>query len=333
MTPRTSPKPGPKLAPDSGTLLEAHWGRFVAWCTASGYESLPATAATIGQFLTLFPGSASTQRLRRLAIRARHLAAGFPDPIPAVEARVWPRRVARDQVVVGEVLAAIPKYRYPIGLRGRRDAFLIVLLGMLHLTREQARTITPTDVAVTSIVRIRSHVVPSSDDPVSCAACAVTRWLRIVGPVWTGFRGDVIRLLDPTRGNLDRHDCEQPVPGEWRRAEQLLLPLDVHGWARTGVALSGRSMTSIIPTRRLAAKGGANAEVVGPIARRPSRFDALTLQETYSELGATDEAVNLAIARLEAVWNDVQAVGADLDRAATPRKHEIARGSDSESIE
>ncbi|MDP4335363.1 hypothetical protein Q7F20_18485 [Curtobacterium sp. A7_M15] len=241
---------------------------------------------------------------------------------------MWPRPEAPDQAVVGEVLAAIPKYRYPIGLRGRRDAFLVVLLGALHLTREQARTITPADVAVTSILRIRSHVVPSSDDPMSCAACAVTRWLRIVGLVWTGFRGDVIRLLDPTRGNLDRHDCEQPVPGEWRRAEQLLLSLDVHGWARTGLSLSGRSMTSIIPSRRAAAADGPIVETLGAVARRPSRFDALTLQETYAELGSTDDAVNDALTRLATILNDAQALGADLQQAATPRKQQIAADSD-----
>ncbi len=330
MTPQTSPKPDPKLAPDSRALLEAHWGRFVAWCEAAGHESLPATAATIEQFLTLFPGATSTQRLRRHAIRAHHLAAGLPVPIPTVAARVWPRPEApgSDQVAVGEVLAAIPKYRYPIGLRGRRDAFLIVLLGVLHLTREQARTIAPDDVAVTSIVRIRGHVVPPSDDPASCGACAVTRWLRIVGPVWTGFRGDVIRLLDPTKGNLDRHDCEQPVPGEWRRAEQLLLPLDVHGWARTGVSLSGRSMTSIIPSRRAAVADGPIVETLGVVARRPSRFDALTLQETYTELGSTDAAVDDALTRLAVILNDAQALGVDLEQAATPRKHQIAADSD-----
>jgi len=317
VTPQTSPKPGP----DSGALLEAHWGRFVAWCEAAGLESLPAAAATIGQFLALFPGSASTQRLRRRAIRAHHLAAGLPDPIPTVEARVWPRPEAGDQSAVGEVLAAIPKYRYPIGLRGRRDAFLTVLLGTLNLTREQARTISPTNVAVTSIVRIRGRVVSSSDDPASCAACAVTRWLRIVGPVWTGFRGDVIRLLDPTKGNLDRHDCEQPVTGEWCRAEQLLLPLDVHGWARTGVALSGRSMTSIIPARRAAAADGSTPEeVLGTVARRPSRFDELTLQETYAELGDTDAAVDAALARVKALYDDATGLGRALEHAtaATP---------------
>lgn len=321
MTPQTSPK----LRPDSKALLEAHWSRFVAWCEATGHQSLPATAATIGQFLTLFPGSAPTQRLRRRAIRAHHLEAGLLDPLPMVEARVWPRPEAPDHVAVGEVLAAIPKYRYPIGLRGRRDAFLTVLLGVLHLTREQARTITPADVAVTSIIRIRGHVVPSSDKAVSCAACAVTRWLRIVGPVWTGFRGDVSRLLDPTKGNLDRHDCEQPVPGEWRRAEQLLLPLDVYGWARTGVSLSGRSMTSIVPTRRAAAAAdGPTAEVVGAVARQPSRFEGLSLQETYSELGATDTAVDAALARLVAVLGVARALDTDLDQAASKSKQGLA---------
>ncbi|GGL91749.1 hypothetical protein GCM10009706_32910 [Curtobacterium citreum] len=319
--PQTSPKLGPKLGSDSEALLEAHWGRFVAWCEAAGHASLPATAATIEQFLTLFPGSTSTERLRRRAIRAHHLAAGLLDPLPTVEARVWPRSEASDQSAVGEVLAAIPKYRYPIGLRGRRDAFLIVLLGVLHLTREQARAITPDDVAVTSIIRIRGHVVPSSDDPVSCAACAVIRWLRIVGPVWTGFRGDVIRLLDPTKGDVDRHDCEQPVPGEWRRAEQLLLPLDIHGWSRTGVSLSGRSMTSITTSRRAAeANGPTPQEVLGAVGRQPSRFDALLLHETHAELGATYAAIDAALVRLAAVCGDARALGTDLEHAASASK-------------
>ena len=328
MTPKTDPKLGPEFRPDTELLLEAHWGRFVAWCTVTGHEPLPATAATIEHFLTQFPGAASTQRLRRHAIRAHHLAAGLADPIPPVQARVWPRREAPDRAAVETVLAAIPKYRYPIGLRGRRDAFLIVLLGALHLTRGQARIVAPDDVAVTSIIRIRGQVVPSSDEPASCPACAVTRWLRIVGSVWTGFRSDAIRLLDPTRGNLDQHDCEQPLPGEWRRAEQLLLPLDVHGWARTGVALSGRSMTSIIPRRRDAAAKDPIVEVLGAVARQPSRFDALTLQETYTELGATDAAVDAALERLAAVWSDAQALDTDIEHAAIVRKSEITTDTD-----
>jgi hypothetical protein len=277
-----NPQTSPKSRSDQG-LLEAHWNRFVAWCTATIKTPLPAAPATIEQFLAAFPAAASTQRLRRSSIRAHHLAAGYPDPLPVRQERVWPQQPASHRDAVREVLAAIPKYRYPVGLRGRRDAFLIVLLGVLHLTRREAQAVTADDIAVTSIVRISGKVIPSADDAAACAACAVTRWLRILGPAWTGFRGDVIRLLDPTKGNLDQHDCERPLPGEWRRAEQLLLPLDVHGWARIGVTLSGRSMTGIVPARRSAAPA-TGREAVGPVARPPSRFATLTLQETYDEL-------------------------------------------------
>lgn len=327
MSPHTSPEPGPKRGPDSRALLEAHWGRFVAWCAATGHESLPATAATIEQFLHQFPGAASTQRLRRHAIRTHHLEAGYPDPIPTVEARVWVQPEAHDEAAVEAVLAAIPKYRYPVGLRGRRDAFLIVLLGVLHLTRREAQAVTADDIAITSLVRITGKVVPSSGDPRACAACAVTRWLRIVRPAWTGFRGDVTRLLDPTRGNLDQHDCAQPLPGEWRRAEQLLLPLDVHGWARIGVSLSGRSMTGIVPGRRTASPG-TEPEIVGPVARKPSRFADLTLQETYDELGTADAAADQVLARIAALWHDARALDAALEPSASKSKHGIAADSD-----
>ncbi|QZQ55545.1 hypothetical protein KZI27_01360 [Curtobacterium sp. TC1] len=322
-----TPQDSPKLRSEQGSF-GAHWNRFVAWCAATSQASLPAAPATIEQFLAAFPGAASTQRLRRSSIRAHHLAAGYPDPLPALQGRVWPHQSAPHSVDVGEVLAAIPKYRYPLGLRGRRDAFLIVLLGVLHLTRREAQTVTAGEVAVTSIVRIRGKVVPSADDPAACAACAVTRWLRIVGPVWTGFRGDVVRLLDPTRGNLDVHDCEQPVPGEWRRAEQLLLPLDVHGWAQTGVTLSGRSITGIVPVRRVAAAHGTEREAVGPVVRAGSRFDELTLPETYAALGAADSAADHVLARITALWQDARALDAALEPFASTSKHGIAPDSD-----
>ncbi len=60
------------------------------------------------------------------------------------------------------------------------------------------------------------------------------------------------------------------------------------------------------------------------MARRTSRFDALTLQETYAKLGATETAVDNALARLAAIWNDAQTLGADLDQVATPPQQELA---------
>jgi hypothetical protein len=97
-----------------------------------------------------------------------------------MKARVWPRPEGPHHTAVGEVLAAIRKHRYPVVLRGRRDAFLTVLLGTvllgtLHLTREQAQTIAPDDGVVMGIVRIGGRVVSSSGDSAVCAACEVTR--------------------------------------------------------------------------------------------------------------------------------------------------------------
>lgn len=83
------------------------------------------------------------------------------------------------------------------------------------------------------------------------------------------------------------------------------------------------------PTRRAAGAAGAIAEVVGAIARQPSRFDALSLQETYSEFGATDAAVDAALARLAAVWDDARALDTDLEQAANESKQARAPDIDS----
>lgn len=193
-----------------------------------------------------------------------------------------------------------------------------MLLGVLELSRASARGVGPVDIAVDKGVRIRDRTVPVAADPAGCPACAVTRWLRIVGPVWTGFRGEVLQLVDPTQGSLATHDCVVPVLGEWRRAEQLLLPLDVHGWARTGASLSGRSMTAIVPRRRADAAAGRPEEVVGPIIRTPSRVDHLTTQEAYAALGDADDAVDAALARLNAVYAELEHLNENLHAPPPP---------------
>lgn len=291
--------------------LRQHWDRFAAWCTAWDVTALPATPDTITDYLTLFPGSASVQRLRRQAIREHHHAAGHPDPVPAPpQMRVWPPD--HDLSAVERLLATVPKYRFPAGVRGRRDAFLLVLLGVLGLSREQARRIDPADISLQGGVAIGGITIPIGADPAGCCACAATRWLRIVGPVWTGFRGDVYGLVNPTLGSLSEHDCLLPVTGEWQRAEQLLLPLDVHGWARTGVSLSGRSISTIVPARRAGA-GEAAPETVGPIVRPAGRFDALSSAEAYDALGDADNAVDEAMACLAELQGMIVDLGGVVD--------------------
>lgn len=308
--------------------LERHWDRFVDWCVAWNRTPLPAERDTVLEYLELFPGSPSTQRLRRQAIRAHHENARYPDPAaPSPEMRVWP--VGDNVHHVERLLATIPKFRFPTGVRGRRDSFLIVLLGVLGFSRGQARALSAADIDLGEQITIDGRVIRVGEDPAECCACAVTRWLRVVGPVWSGFRGEVLLLVDPTVGTLTTHDCGQPIVGEWRRAEQLLLPLDVHGWARTGASLSGRAISSVVPARRAAAESDAPPEVVGPVVRRPGRFDALSAAEAYDALGDADAAVDRALERLEALQNEIASLTSVVDDAkrdhGTPDKPQRLR--------
>lgn len=294
--------------------LQRHWARFEAWCTAWGRGALPATPETVEEFLHHFHGSPSQQRLRRQAIHTRHVNAGEPSPILPVEAaRVWKGPAAVSDVE--RALAEIPKYRHPVGLRGRRDAFLVVLVGFLRLSRGEARLITPGSIELGSIVKIRGRVIPSNDNPVTCLACAVTRWLRVAGNAYLGRRAETRGLLDSTKADLAEHDCDKPITEPWRRADELLLPLDTHGWARTGVPLSKRSITTIIPARRL--RSGF-VEDVGPHTRKPSRFDDLSVAETYRAAGELEVRAAAAAARAAEVLAEAHRLGLAIDDLLVP---------------
>lgn len=294
--------------------LERHWARFEAWCTASGRDALPATPETVEQFLERFPGSKSQQRLRRQAIAAKHVAAGEPSPIIVPPAdRVWKGEASIADVE--QALAEIPKYRHPVGLRGRRDAFLVVLLGFLCLSRGEARLVTPGSIELSSIVKIRGRVIPSNNDPVTCLACAVTRWLRVAGNAYLGRRGETRTLLDSTKADLTEHDCSRPVTEPWRHANELLLPLDTHGWARTGVPLSKRSITMIIPARR---RASGFVEDVGLHTRTPSQFDELSTAETYRAAGEIEAKAAVAFARSAEVLAEAHRLGLAIDDLLVP---------------
>lgn len=298
--------------------LERHWARFEAWCTASGRDALPATPETVEEFLALFPGSKTQQRIRRRAIAVQHLAAGKPSPIIVPPAdRVW-----KGEVSVADVeraLAEIPKYRHPVGLRGRRDAFLVILVGFLQLSRQEARSITPGLIELGSIVKIHGRVIPSNDDPVTCLACAVTRWLRVVGNAYLGHQHETRAILDSTKADLSEHDCGRPVTEPWRRATELLLPLDMHGWARTGVPLSKRSITAIIPARR---RASGFVEDVGPHTRQPSQFDDLSAAETYRAAGEIEARAAVAFARSAEVLAEAHRLGLAIDDLLVPMPHD-----------
>lgn len=219
---------------------------------------------------------------------------------------------------VERALAEIPKYRHPVGLRGRRDAFLVVLVGFLQLSRREARSITPGLIELGSIVKIHGRVIPSNDDPATCLACAVTRWLRVVGNAYLGHRVETRTLLDSTKADLTEHDCARPFTEQWRRATELLVPLDTYGWARTGVRLSKRSITSIIPTRR---RTTGFVEDVGRHTRKPSQFDDLSATDTYRAAGDLEAKADAAFIRSAEALAEARRLGMAIDDLLVPMPH------------
>ncbi|WIB34423.1 hypothetical protein [Curtobacterium sp. MCSS17_005] len=143
----------------------------------------------------------------------------------------------------------------------------------------------------------------------------MTRWLRVVGNTYAGHRHLTYRLLDPTRAKPDEHDCNEPVPKEWRAADQLLLPLDTHGWARVGVPLSKRAITRVVPARR---RLTGLVETTGPSTRRPGRFDHLSVPETWKAAGELEVKAAAAAARAAEVLAEAHQLGLAIDHLLVP---------------
>lgn len=70
-------------APSTQELYSAIWGRFEAWCAASGLAALPADESTLAAWLSerAAVSSPATMSVMASAIRAAHAAAGHRDPI------------------------------------------------------------------------------------------------------------------------------------------------------------------------------------------------------------------------------------------------------------
>ncbi|WP_132438080.1 MULTISPECIES: hypothetical protein [unclassified Rathayibacter] len=226
----------------------AAWQLYLDWCAATDAVAVPATLAELGRFFAAVPAAPATAITRVRALRLGHLLLGAPFPVAPMEpARAV--RVGAGWVSATHALQAIPITRYPAGLIGRRDAFLLLLLDQLHLTRAQARVVVGTDVAVEEPFTIAGAIIAGVDDAASCWRCVMTRWLRVLGPAALGFRYSVREILDPTL-HSDTHDCATAVPDDWRSAPTLLPAIDQHGWLNPQRPLSTRAMSTITAHRQ-----------------------------------------------------------------------------------
>jgi hypothetical protein len=279
------------------------WALFSDWCESVDASPLPTTAEAVAAFLTAFPATIEAQGRRVRAIRRAHERAGAPLELPT-----GPRpRVFRDGepwAPAPRALAQVVKYHHPKGsqvaIRGRRDGWLIVLVGTLGFTRNEAREVIEADVKLHPQLSIKEKPVPRAEPAAECPACAVTRWLRIAGDASFGFWSEVHRSISPDGVDEDAHDCQVGLDGSWRQATTLLPAVDSHGWVSAD-AMSTRAISATMARRQTL---GVVAEITKRSAPNPGRFANATMNELADAYSDVDERAAAVLLRLKEIVGD-----------------------------
>ncbi|WP_123505229.1 hypothetical protein [Frondihabitans sp. PhB188] len=261
-------------------------------------EALPASRDTLAGFLDAFPAAWATQVGRLQVILAVHAQAGIEIDAPRLTGHPDSLWTARPGLLdPQEALMQLPRYRFPVGLVGRRDGFLIVLTGTLGFTRNQARTVTPNDISIyPGHASIRGHVVPAADVPGECPRCAVAAWLMVIAPHYERLRGSYLPLLDPTTADPPVHGCQDKVGVLWRAGVALLPSIDQTGAVGTGRPISVRTITTIISHRRTPT---GQTEKLGPLLAPVGRYRNATSHELVAAQDDVLDQIDSANAYLE----------------------------------
>lgn len=275
------------------------WELFQDWCTAMDTDAVPAGRTLVETFKQTFPGSAPTWRRRIHSIRLGLAENGYVLDWPRPESAT-PFKVGERWAPIRRALAQVETTRFPTGLRGRRDAWLLLLVGELGFTRREAQSITQKDIVLFPTLTIRGRIVQRAETPGECPQCAVTRWLRVYGPAAFGFWNEVKEILNPWADTVAAHDCGFGLDGVWRVTEtnsavSTMTPsIDVHGWLGTDVPLSLTSISRILHNRQRL------TGVVEPALRRP--VVKLTAAETRQISDELSDEFDELDARLEALF-------------------------------
>lgn len=277
------------------------WGLFADWSRSFGRDPLPTSAELVGEFLAAFPAALETQGRRVRAIRRAHERAGLPLELPGSDStRAF--RTGTRWATVPQALAQVPKYQHrknmARALRGRRDGWLIVLIGVLGLTREQARSVHQRDVVLFPTLSVLERPVPRAASPDECAACAVTRWLRVAGAASFGWWNDIKDAVSPDGVEETDHDCLTGLDGTWRQAETLLPAVDRHGWV-TAVPMSARAISSVTAERQTPGQTAELPRWQPTVAT--GRFAAASLREVADAYDEVDQRAAAALLRLKEI--------------------------------
>lgn len=290
---------GPRPAPDWagvaagwGPAAQAAWQMWLRWCAATDRPAGPATADTLAAFVSQAPAAASTIRYRLSTICRAHRQMGAPillDTQPPD--RPW--RMGPQWLNVDEALERCPTDGWPAGFRGRRDAWLIVLCGLCGLSRRDARFIKSSQIRVEAAgIRVAEHLVPfrGNEDPLRCPACAVTRWLRVVGEADLWGRNAAKALLVSRAAS---HDCEHPVADlPWRQAWVLTPGIDQWGWfVHVDQPMTARQVSAVLAARQTRPTSPSSEDDVAPEDVDP--LDDVCDHEDADETGGRDDLAEM----------------------------------------
>lgn len=200
------------------------------WLLSRDREREPVTADVLGEFLAEVPlGERSVRELRG------HLGLAEPAP-PARSEEEWDELIAACPVSSPSSGAARG------GLWGRRDA-LVLALGAEGFTREDVVVLEP--VVVDPERGVAAGIVLAwRENPASCHACALNRWLQVCARLPPHGGRYAARTMLATAGAATGHVCRRPVAGPWHAVYALLPAIDQHGWPGT-TSISTRSVTRI----------------------------------------------------------------------------------------
>lgn len=182
-----APERVPELrdAAEPGYVREWEWELFCDYTAATAQPALPTSLAALTGFFTALPARPNTVARRVRAIAAAHRRAGYLLERPDTGPGAPPPAGLRRDPDPGPLIAACPTRGWPDGPWGRRDAFLIVLTEHLGLTHPGARELHPDDLTLPgddqAPLSVAGSAVVHGDDPRSCPACAVLRWLDVLG--------------------------------------------------------------------------------------------------------------------------------------------------------
>ncbi|MCI4659672.1 hypothetical protein [Cryobacterium zhongshanensis] len=279
------------------------WELFVDWCASMGTNALPTTAEVIADFLTEFPAPMEAQGRRVRAIRKAHENEGVPLALPT-DRRASVLREGPEWASVPRALAQLPTYGHPKVLeaviRGRRDGWLIVLVGILGLSRNEARLLEQTDVELFPRLAIKGHPVPRTDPASECLACAVTRWLHVAGAASFGFRNELLDVISPIGIDPAAHDCDIGLDGVWRQANTLLPWVDRHGWVSAD-PMSSRSVSATLAHRQAL---GPVAEIRAYVAPTGGRYEHATMNELADAYDDVDTKVAAMLLHLNEILDE-----------------------------